>query len=385
MEQPLRILAAVTIGWVFAAPFAAAATYPQILDPSLLSQAPYSSAGVVATNYGEGSGAVARDPKLIYSCAHLVFDRGRWASSFRFARAYHSQNQPRSSAYATARGYRYFSSYAGTERNSDFAVDFIIAYGSASTNFGPAVPVLAPGDADLMSSASKMILGYPGEIDHTGEEGSYHQRITGPFTLPFTRVLKAFLEVVDVSTGPGNSGGPVLVWKNGSYHLAGVLVAGTYNSAGIFALNSAAERMASDALTASSAASPTPDPNNPARQITVTNDRATLLPDGRGSIRRNLPVRRQGKVTTAVTLDLQVEAEYQGDLEIWLRSPRGRVHWITEPAEDNDDTDINLTGENLTPVFDGYNPNGTWALFLADRFREDRARFVRASLNIASQ
>lgn len=360
-------------------------TYPQILDDSLLSQAPYRSAGVVATSYGEGSGAVAYDPRLIYSCAHVVYDRGRWASSFRFSRAYHSEQRPRSSAYVTARGFRYFSRYAGTDRDADFALDFIIAYGTASANFGPALPVLTNADADLMSSASKMILGYPGEIDYTGELGSYHQRRTGPFTRAFSRAFKAYYEITQVSTGPGNSGGPVLVLKNDTYHLAGVLVSGATNMAGIYALNPSTETMASEALVAAGANNPSPDPGTPTKQVVVANERSAFLPDGRGSLRRTLPVRRQGKVTTSTTLDLEIEAEYQGDLEIWLRSPRGRVHWVTEPNGDNDAQDFTLQAEDLTPIFSDFNPNGVWTLFMADRYVQDRARFVRAALTIESR
>lgn len=382
--SPLGLAACLTFGLLTA--IASAQTYPEILDDNLLGQAPYSSAGVVASSYGEGSAAVARNPQLIYSCAHVVFDRGRWAPTFRFVRAYHAQGRPRSTQYVTARGYRYFSSYSGGDSNNDFAQDFIIAYGIASSNFGPALPVLNDAAADLSGSANKMILGYPGEIDYTGEEGSYHQRRTGPFTRRFNRVLKAYFEINTVSTGPGNSGGPVLVSNNGTYHLAGILVSGGTDSAGIYAINPAVETMATQALTAAGVSNPEVDPAKPVQSIEVVNENAVLLPDGRGAaVRRGLPVRRQGKVATEVTLDLQVEAEYQGDLDIWLRSPRGRIHWLAEHDSENDESDFVLQDENLTSIFAPANPNGMWSVFLRDRFPQDRARFLRAALTIESQ
>lgn len=378
-------LSGMVLSWGLLVPAAFGQTYPHILDDALLGEAPYRSAGVVATNYGEGSGAVARDSRLIYSCAHVVFDKGKWSPTFRFVRACHSENRPRSTAYVAARGFRYFSSYSGGDGNSSFALDCIIAYGTVNSNFGPALPVLADAASDLTSSASKMILGYPGEIDYTGEAGSYHQRRTGPFTLAFSRRLKAYFEISKVSTGPGNSGGPVLVSKGGTHYLAGILVSGAKNMAGIYALNPAVETMGTEALKAAGVDTES-ESVLPTQQIEVINDKSVWLPDGRKRpVRRALPVRRQGKTATSVTLDLEVEAEYQGDLDIWLRSPRGRIYWLAENDVNNDDGDLVLSGEDLGTVFAGYNPNGVWTLFLRDCFREDRARFVRAGLTVESQ
>jgi hypothetical protein len=51
-----------------------------------------------------------------------------------------------------------------------------------------------------------------------------------------------------VTTGPGNSGGPVLVEEGGDWKLAGILISGSYTGIGIYTLNSASEAAAADVL-----------------------------------------------------------------------------------------------------------------------------------------
>jgi putative transposase len=59
---------------------------------------PYNSVGLVETRVGRGfyrgSAAVARDSRLLYSCAHLVYDyRKGWASTFAFKRAHYRHGE----------------------------------------------------------------------------------------------------------------------------------------------------------------------------------------------------------------------------------------------------------------------------------------------------
>ena len=89
------------------------------------------SAGYLESQIGRylyrGSAVVARDPKLLFSCAHLFYEKGRWASSYRFARAWDADTYPEASQMVAPRGFKYFTSYAtesdnrGSESNAAFA------------------------------------------------------------------------------------------------------------------------------------------------------------------------------------------------------------------------------------------------------------------------
>ncbi len=258
---------------LFAGIAQAQVSIPQKLGNSAVAQAPFSSTGLVETQVGNfyyrGSGAVARDPRLVFSCAHTAFDRGRWTEVLKIAVAYNGASDAPVSRYTALRGYRVFSSYAsnvsrfGDSSDEAFNTDFLVGFHTDA--LGPAVGAHANGAPFLLNGAvQKMIVGYPAVRDSDGADGGFFMHRTGPFSRAFIREFDAYLGVQSVSTGEGNSGGPVFEMSGGTPILAGVLVSGSRNSAGVYAIDGPAWELSNNALSALGNAAPSPPPPPPA-------------------------------------------------------------------------------------------------------------------------
>jgi hypothetical protein len=368
---------------------------PARVTNAQLGNAPFASTGLlemeVNRSWYRGSAAVARDERLLFTCAHNVFDRGRWATNVRFTRAWHDLKDPPMSTSVPVRGYRYHSGYAnaaqrfGDSSAAAFAADFAVGFGSESSNFGDPLPFLGNGVPGLTSSGTtKMILGYPSRLDFSRRTGGYFQHMTGPFSTAFVTERGSYVGIDGVVTGPGNSGGPVLLQSGGVWSVAGILVSGSRTSAGVFALEGEALQVINEALLA--ATGEDPGPPEPGELFSVGNYTPVLLPDGaRRFTRRNLPLRRLPTFITRVQINLDIQSSYRGDLDVFLRSPRGRVRWLS--THDGEDDQENLVLENLevTEAFLGTNPNGLWRLFMRDVFPSDRAEFRSVELEVMAR
>jgi len=169
--------------------------YPNQVSSWELGIAPQRSAGYVEAYFGNrpsmGSGSVALDPRLVFGCAHVVYNNGRWAGLFAFARAYSSFYRPSFSNYNIARGFWILNGYAANKSDDYFDYDFAVAYAGYSGNFGPALPLVSDPYSALTGSASKRILGYPSYLDYFLENfwqytrGYFYMHKTGDFTSPF--------------------------------------------------------------------------------------------------------------------------------------------------------------------------------------------------------
>jgi hypothetical protein len=331
----------------------------------------------VAGDWYRGSAVIARDPKLLYSCAHLFYEGGKWATDYKFYRANHSRDFPDEATGASPRGLHYFTSYSsgvksyGSDSEEVFASDFTVLYGNSS--FGSAVGWWPKGGPVLRSSAPKRIIGYPSDIDFTGDSGFSYQHSTGWFNYEAYRVRSGFHEFDDVSTGPGNSGGPIFVRNtgNGQDLLAGILVSGTRRSAGVVALDLSTNTLAGYALGLKN------------RTLTFTNGSGFKLPDGTRSY-SVIPIEVSGFTGTVARLKLGVSiaTKYRGDLDVFLKSPSGKIRWI---ARGNGAAgDFILTGKDLTGSYSGSSPNGRWELRVRDFFPGARASFKSASITISA-
>jgi len=241
-------------------------TFPQRLDGATSAQAPFSSTGLIDTQVGSafyrGSGAVARDSRLVFTCAHTAFDRGVWANSIRIAVGWNARFD--ATNYAELRGWRYFASYASSAlENQDspetFGLDFLVGF--STTPLGPVVRVRENGATVLMdASVHKMIVGYPAVIDFNDQPGLFFMHRTGPFAGSFTQESGSYYGISRVSTGSGNSGGPLFESSTGVWTLSAILVSGSKNSLGVFAIDPAAIQLSDRALEALGSAPPSPTP-----------------------------------------------------------------------------------------------------------------------------
>jgi hypothetical protein len=222
---------------------AGAAVTPKPVPKASTADAPYRYTGLIGAGGYQGSGAVIGNKKVVLSCAHLVYEEmylDPWITDAVWYRAYQGQGYPAGKG-QRFRGYYHFSSYQqrglkwGFNDERTFAADFTahFAYADLSGGVGPG-PMLENGVSALKSSKSKLITGYPAGLYRGDNPLQYRMHATGPFTKPLEVFAPGYpyMEAFGVSTGPGNSGGPVWVWDGGAYRFTGVLVAGLESSKG---------------------------------------------------------------------------------------------------------------------------------------------------------
>jgi Proprotein convertase P-domain len=337
------------------------------------------STGFIESKVGgywyRGSGVVARDPKLIFSCAHVFYDSGKWATDYLFYRNWHARSYPDPANGASPRGLHHFTSYVnasetvGSETNRAFASDFTVLYGNSS--FGAAMPTLRDGGSAVRSTQWKRIVGYPSEIDFTGARGFTYQHSTNWFNYRSRQLRGAYHEFKDVSTGPGNSGGPIFVRNdNGSEALAGVLVSGWTRLAGVRALDLASHTMSGYALGLQD------------RTLTFRNTNRSNLPDG-SYIARSIPVSGFDGSVAKLSVSLSVTTATRGELDIYLVSPSGKTRWIQKRSTDTTDN-LGISAMDLSDAFAGANPNGTWKILIRDAAGGARGVFENGAVTISA-
>lgn len=370
-----------TLYWLGCLALAAAPLSAQVIysKPRLS----HSSAGLIESKlFGEwyrGSGVVARDPRLIYSCAHVFYENGIWATDYLFYRAYHRKNYPAPRLGAIPRGIRHFSSYTssvanfGSDSNQAFASDFTVLYGNSS--FGTPVGWFSNGATVLKSRAGKRIVGYPAEIDFTGAQGYCYQHTTATFSQPAYTVRGNFLEFNNVSTGPGNSGGPVFVHDAASRKelLAGMLVSGSRRTAGMIALSSATQALSDTAL------------GFKPRELSFGVGDPISIPDGKRSFTVvNVPISGFSGNVESIRLSLEVTTPRRGDLEVYLQSPTGKIRWVTRKSGGSA-PNLEIHDMDLDGSFRDSPVNGIWQLHLRDAITGNDALFKKLALQITAQ
>jgi hypothetical protein len=323
-----------------------------------------------------GSGVIARDSRLIYSCGHLLYEDGIWATDYFFYRAYHNYTFPEESEGNSPRGFHYFTNYSdnvdyyGANSRRSFAYDFTVYYGNDS--FGEALGWWQDGAAALKSSRAKRIVGYPSKIDYTRASGYYYQHGTDWFTNRAWQDFGAYYGLDNVTTGSGNSGGPVFVADSSNYYLAGILVAGSSDSAGVYALNASSNSMASAALGLKSITR------------TFSNTSSSLLADGASSYTvKKTTASGFSDTVTALKFSMTLTTPRRGDLDVYLQSPSGRIRWINKQSTSTADN-IVISGADYSAKFNGYAANGVWQLKMRDAVTKNRATFSKFSVTVSA-
>jgi subtilisin-like proprotein convertase family protein len=332
----------------------------------------------IGSNWYRGSGVIARDPRLIFSCGHLFYENGVWATQYEFYRAYHGSIYPDPGDGANPRGFRYFTSYAsnanayGSNSSRAFAYDFTVFYGDSP--FGAAATCWPDGAAAVSSSLSKRIVGYPSDIEYTGQNGYCYQHATDWFPNDAVKIRDNYYDFDGVSTGEGNSGGPVFVMdaSSGNYALGGMLVSGSYATAGVYALNSSSNTMASAALGVENVTAK------------FANNSSKVLADGTSSYTTRA-VTASGFSGTVANLkcSVSITTKRRGDLDVYLVSPSGRVRWIKKHSTSTTDN-LSISGADYSSTFAGYAANGTWKLKMRDFYSRNRATFNRFSVAVTA-
>ena len=321
-----------------------------------------------------GSGCVVRDSRLVFSCAHVFYENGLWLTGGNYIHpGYHAATDPYSGG-ILARGFLYWDTYEGfsdQESPEAYDSDFVILY----TTY----PVASPfgwwedGGAVLESDRRKFIAGYPSEIDFSGAKGFAYQHRTDDLTYKANLEYGGYYGINNVSTGGGNSGGPVFAYEYGDKkpRVAGILVSGTEDSCGIRALNVETKSLSNYAL------------EEVPQNKTVRNTKSVKLPDGstRYTDRQIKFSGFKSKIETLV-LNLDVATKRRSDLDVYLKSPSGRVRWITKRQGGN--KSLTVKKADYTKTFSGLAANGTWTLRMRDALRGQRATFRNFSISITA-
>jgi len=394
----MKLLSLSLAGSLFICPIFAPAVFGQEYRPHKttadLTSAPYNSTGFVKSYFGKktfsGSASIALDDRLAFGAAHVVYENGRWASLFAFARAHNSANRPGLGEMVYARGFRILDGYAANKHNDYFDYDFAVAYAGYGGDFGPALALVDDAHASLTGDAEKRILGYPSYLDYYWDNfgsyvsGDHYLHETGDFALPFQAdqdpwgYSLPYLVIDNVSTGPGNSGGPVLVDDGGEWKLAGILVSGGYDywtgtsSAGVFSLDGNAKAAADELLSNVE--------NGFKKEVVVIPKKPLLLRDGSKKYRSmTFELGRLPSQTVGVSLSMTVQAADPAEVEAFLHSPLGRAYPVSSAS-------INAVGE-ITGQFavDG-GDSGRWTLYARDKVPGTTSVLVsRVDLTVTSK
>lgn len=357
--------------------------YPKPVDAGLIGEDPYRFNGVVVSDLGRGSGFCAWNPRTFFSAAHVVCDEGTWTSPPLWYGAVHS-NALDPEAEVQSRGYFRWNAYSellalnGAEHPRTFGKDVILAYALTDLVEGNAAELDLKGGQSLRGENPVMITGYPAVIEYTQENNSYFMHQTGPVTLKFHNEAPGYLGTTLISTGPGNSGGPV--WsQTGEYpwRAAGVLVSGLPGEAGVYSFSS-------DIKSLTRAVTPVIR-DVPTKPVTVGGvgrssfvfpmTKPKRIPDGVAkwtSFSFNVSKFEKEATVSKVLISVDIDTAHRGDLVVWLQGPDGSVAQLAL-EEGGPEQDLVLVDKDLSSFFAGILANGRWSLRVQDRLKGDIA------------
>lgn len=238
----LRFIILLTALHVSVAAVASAQYHSEPLPTSRIAEAPYRYTGLIINDISTGSGAVIKNPKVALSAAHVVFDDltvgDPWITNNYWYGKWHHGAIPEDYSGTPLRGFFHFSSYApnalslGLNSLQTFNVDFVAHYSYEDLADGGSANAWSDGGSALQSKNSKVITGYPAGLYSYQDFRRYLMHQTGPFPTPLYRIFDNYYEHNNLSTGPGNSGGPVWVASGDQHLIAGILIAGLEKQTG---------------------------------------------------------------------------------------------------------------------------------------------------------
>lgn len=386
------ILGVLAIPGLVSAETAPKTLIPEKIDPLLIGNAPYRFNGVVETADGRGSGFCAWSSRAIFSAAHVVWGEDGWGAppiwhSMSNGEALEEEDQIQTRGYFRWKQYASLVAATGQTRHA-FGRDVILAYAFEDLISGQPAVLDLNGFKNLQGSSTSMITGYPAENAYTAEpiEGYFlHQ--TGPGVTPYKVDHSRALRTTLITTGPGNSGGPVWIQQqDSSWKAAGVLVGGMPSETIVYSFSSDV-----NALTRAAAPLVKPKPENPVTSPGVTAgsyffamNKPKRIPDGvtrYTDFRFTVGKFEEGAELTTVKLTLDIETAHQGDLLIILQGPRG-IQEIVHNEQGGGTQNLILTSKDFSSAFKGIYPNGNWSLRVQDRLRGDVATVKQVLLEI---
>ncbi len=368
--------------------------FPEKIDPTVVNQKPYRYNGVVLVEGARGSGFCAWNQRTFFSAAHVVYTDSGWGAPPLWLPKANSASVDASKA-LTSRGYyrlrRYAEIVEESGESSAFGRDVILAF--AFKNVIPEAPAKLNlnGASDLRTNVSKLITGYPAVEDYTdtSTEGFFlHQ--TGPFNKPYSSSSDGALETTRISTGPGNSGGPIwtLDPKSG-WKAAGILVGGLPSENVVYTFSSDINSLtrAVQPVIEKKQQNPIHVKGVSASSLFFPYDDSRKIPDGTESW-SSYTVGVHGFDDDAgvksVKLSLTIRTKHRGDLQVLLVGPGG-VSALLHNEQGADANDLIYKDLDVSESFAGINPDGKWAVRVRDRLKGDIAILKDYRLEISAE
>ncbi len=366
---------------------------PVKVDPTLIDQSPYRFNGVVLTENGRGSGFCAWHPKTFFSAAHVVFDEKAWTPPPYWAPLQNTAEVDDKDK-ILSRGYYRWVEYGDLtvelEANNQFRRDVILGFAFEKLIEDTPAKINRNGEKDLRKKIPSMITGYPAENAYLGETiTGYFLHQTGPTITPYETYQGKALTSTRVTTGRGNSGGPV--WtkdKKKEWVASGVLTGGLPSETILYAFSKDIDSFTRAVAPVIRKYKGTPIAKNgvTASSFFFPHHQDTKIPDGVPkwtSFRFAVNKFGSEAIATKVKLSLEIMTGHRGDLQVRLEGPEGYFRDLYSEVGAGQDNLI-LRDSDLSEDFVNIKADGYWYLRVQDPIAGDKAVLKSAVLEIST-
>jgi hypothetical protein len=366
---------------------------PVKIDPDTIGTAPYRYNGVIHTENARGSGFCAWNSRTFFSAAHVVFGDEGWGAPPYWLPTVNADDVSVDDA-ILSRGYFRLNRYAEIVEeqgeSAAFGKDVILGFAFKDLIPGKPAKVNFNGTAALRENSPKLITGYPAMNAYTDTPtDGYHLYETGPFKNRFQYSSNGSLHTTRITTGPGNSGGPIwTLGKNKKWQASGILVGGLPSETVVYSFNKdlTALTRAVAPIVKKRAGTPFPVHGVSASTLFFPYTRSQKLPDGSdrwSSFVAGVRGFGEGAKLTSVKLNLNIKTKHRGDLQVYIIAPGGyNVMIHNEKGAGKDD--LIFRNLDLTSEFAAIDPTGKWAVRVRDRLKGDVCTFKSFRLEIAA-
>lgn len=370
---------------------------PERVTDSLITEEPYRFNGVVISDDARGSGFCAWNRRTFFSAAHVVFNDEdfTWNEPPKWYGQMHAIKLDRSKM-IRSRGYFRWTNYAEIAeeqqsiRDEAFGRDFIVAFAFKDFISGTPASINLAGAADLKRSVRSMMTGYPASIAYTDLPiGGYFMHRTGPSKNTYSSFSGSALETTLISTGPGNSGGPV--WTGGGnspWKASGVVVGGLPSENIVYAFSSETNTMLNAVSSIVKPAVPQSSASDSVSSSSqfYSSNRVQELPDGVHQW-TDYPLKVTGVETGAkvdsVKISVNVKTTHRGDLQIILTAPGG-AQALVHNEEGGGKKNLMITAKDLSEEFTDIDAEGPWVVRFQDRLKGDICTVQSVTLELTT-
>jgi subtilisin-like proprotein convertase family protein/V8-like Glu-specific endopeptidase len=358
----------------------------------LTGETPYRYNGVVLTEVARGSGFCAWNQKTFFSAAHVVFDEGAWGAPPFWVPKQNAENVDVTRGFLSRGYYRWieYGEIAAAPGSDAFRKDVILGYAFRNLINNKPAKINLDGGQDLKKKTKSLITGYPAENAYLEEDiEGYFLHKTGPEITPYKKYSGKALISTLVTTGPGNSGGPV--WtkdKKKNWVASGVLVGGLPSESVVYGFSSDINSLtrAVAPVIKSKKGRPIAADGVTASSLFFPHNEEIRLPDGATkwtSVRFGVSKFDTGALVTKVSLSFDIRTAHRGDLQVLLEGPSGYQAVIHNEGGANKENLI-ANDIDLTEAFSDIEANGYWYLRVRDRLKGDVSVLKSAVLEIST-